>query len=155
MGPPSKFCVSVLAWLLCTCADAQDQHWVLENVQVVDVENGMLLPDVQDLYISNGRIFEMAPSGNLRSYQVSKKVDATGKFLIPGMWDMHAHPDDPEVWSMDTIERHRDLLLPQFVLHGVTGIRDMAGGLDEVHRWRKLGDRGELIVPKSSLVALC
>ena len=148
MGQPSKFCVSVLAWLLCTFADAQDQHWVLENVQVVDVEIGVLLPGVQDLYISNGRIFEMAPSGNLRSYQVSKKVDAGGKFLIPGMWDMHAHPDDPELWRMDIKEKHRDLLLPQFVLHGVTGIRDMAGSLAEVHRWRKLGHLGELIVPK-------
>jgi hypothetical protein len=38
--------------------------------------------------------------------------------------------------------------MPLFVLHGVTGIRDMAGGLQQVLRWRSLANQGDLLVPK-------
>ena len=124
------------------------QQWVLENVLVVDVTNGKLLSEAQDIYLSQGRILKIAPTGSASTYTGFEKVDGTGKYVIPGLWDMHAHPDDPEVWRMDPVPKDRDLLLPLFVLHGVTGIRDMAGSLEEIFRWRNLGDQGELLVPE-------
>jgi len=46
-------------------------------------------------------------------------VDATGKFLIAGLWDMHVH---------SLSKNQPDRFFPLFVANGVTGIRGMGGG---------------------------
>ena len=53
-------------------------------------------------------------------------IDARGKFLIPGLWDMHMHLGLP------------DTFFPLLVAHGVTGVREMFSGipLPEIQRWR-------------------
>lgn len=47
-------------------------------------------------------------------------VDATGQYVIPGLWDMHTH-----AFFGDRTPESRDLILPLFIANGVTGIRDM------------------------------
>jgi len=50
-------------------------------------------------------------------------MSATGKYLIPGLWDMHAHT----VYAKPTdVEK---TLLPLFVVNGVTGIRNMGSSI--------------------------
>ncbi len=127
---------------------AQEERWLLRNVHVVDVTEGRLMDQPQDLVIAEGRIKTMAPAGSRDWNPGLASFNAEGKYLIPGLWDMHAHPDDPEVWRLDPEITHQDQLMPQFVLNGVTGIRDMAGSLALVQRWRRLGAQGDLIVPK-------
>ena len=61
-------------------------------------------------------------------------LDAAGKFLIPGLWDMHVHWYDRGY-------------LPLFIANGVTGIRVMWGS-DEHHCWREQIEKGELIGPR-------
>jgi imidazolonepropionase-like amidohydrolase len=70
-------------------------------------------------------------------------VDATGKFLIPGLWDMHVH-----VMFGDWIPGSKEVTLPLFVANGVTGIRDMGGDLDTLLAWRKEIAAGTLIGPR-------
>lgn len=123
------------------------QQWVLQNVQVVDAKADRLLGP-KDIYILKNRILQVNPAGQSTNYSGFEPVDGAGRFVIPGLWDMHAHPDDPEVWRMDTATRARDLLMPLFVLHGITGIRDMAGGLQQVFRWRSLAAQDMLLTPK-------
>jgi imidazolonepropionase-like amidohydrolase len=65
-------------------------------------------------------------------------IDARGKYLIPGLWDMHVHT---------TITGGRDLL-PLYVANGVTGVRDMAGDWDTLTVWRREIARGTLIGPR-------
>ena len=59
------------------------------------------------------------------AHQDESKFDARGKFLIPGLWDMHTHiagiSANP-AWS-------KNVLLPLLVANGITGIRDMGGDL--------------------------
>ncbi|GJM29225.1 MAG: amidohydrolase [Cyclobacteriaceae bacterium] len=136
-----------LLWLF-TVAATSAQEWVLQHVKVVDVQTGQLSTGTRDIYISQGRILTIAESGTSLLYSNFKVVEGNGNFVIPGLWDMHAHPDDPELWRMNPLRPDRDLLLPQFVLQGVTGIRDMAGSLEEVNHWRTAGEQGELLVPK-------
>ena len=138
----------LLLLLLFPLVEAGSQQWVLENVSVLDVAAGKQMSEPQNLYISQGRILKMTPADLPGAYTGFERVDLSGKYVIPGMWDMHAHPDDPEVWRMSPVPAQRDLLLPQFVLQGVTGIRDMAGSLSEVQRWRQLGEQGVLLVPE-------
>ena len=54
-----------------------------------------------------------------------RAIDARGMFLIPGLWDMHIHPDDPEVLHLNPTKAEKELWLPAFVANGVTGARDM------------------------------
>ena len=89
-----------------------------------------------DVIIKRDRIFDIRETND--STEAIIKVDGTGQYMIPGLWDMHAHPDDPEMWRMKPDVPSRDLLMPLFVLHGVTGIRDMAGSLKVINEWREL-----------------
>ena len=115
------------------------------NVNVVDVETGTVKTGM-DVLISRDKIHDVRKS-DPDSVEAIFKLDGTGKYLIPGLWDMHAHPDDPEMWRMRPNEEGRDLLMPLFVLHGVTGIRDMAGSLKVVNSWREKIAGGSLLGP--------
>ena len=72
-----------------------------------------------------------------------KVVDAHGRFLIPGLWDMHTH-----VFFDRTAADGNDLILPLFVAFGITGVRDMGSALgpvlearDAIAAHRMLGPR--------------
>ena len=65
-------------------------------------------------------------------------IDARGKYLIPGLWDMHVHT---------TLTGGRDLL-PLYVANGVTGVRDMAGDWDTLTKWRREIENGPLAGPR-------
>ena len=74
-------------------------------------------------------------------------IDAAGSFVIPGLWDMHAHPDDPELWAMGQTEQEKASLLTLLIANGVTGIRDMGGDLKLLQGWRSRIGAGVLIGP--------
>ncbi len=118
---------------------------LISNVNIVDVENGTIANSM-DVLIKADRIHEIQSSDPSTS-KATFTIDGSGKYLIPGLWDMHAHPDDPEMWRMKPDAESRDLLMPLFVLHGVTGIRDMAGSLKVVNEWRELIANGSIVGP--------
>ena len=78
------------------------------------------------MVIVNGRIAAIGPSARVKLPKDARIVDGQGKFLIPGLWDMHVHiaglNADP-AWS-------KQVLLPLLLANGVTGVRDMGGDLD-------------------------
>src|SRR5258708_7219938 len=61
----------------------------------------------------------------------ARVIDATGQFLMPGLWDMHVHSA-----FGDWFPGGRDIILPLYIANGVTGVRDMGGDLDVLTRWR-------------------
>jgi imidazolonepropionase-like amidohydrolase len=61
----------------------------------------------------------------------TRLIDGHGKFLIPGLWDMHVHSA-----FGDWFPGGRDIILPLFVANGVTGVRDMGGDLPVLRDWR-------------------
>ena len=126
---------------------AQTTTLIIRNAQIIDVKKGTLINKNRDLLIRDERIVDIKPAGKI-STDSAIVFDAEGKFLLPGLWDMHTHPDDPELWWMKPDEAQRELLLPLFVLNGVTGTRDMAGDLDLVKSWRKKISEGSLIGPE-------
>ena len=65
-----------------------DKPLIFENVDVVDVESGTLLEDYFVL-VEDGKI--AAVSNLPLSIDGATRIDATGKTLMPGMWDMHGH----------------------------------------------------------------
>src|SRR6266851_6149072 len=61
---------------------------VVTHISVVDVSTGETKPDMT-VIISDGRIREIGSSTTARIPEAAQVVEAGGKFLIPGLWDMH------------------------------------------------------------------
>jgi hypothetical protein len=68
----------------------------------------------------------------------ARVLDGRGKFLIPGLWDMHVHT---------SVIGGRSLL-GLYVANGVTGVRDMAGDWDTLKTWRREIAAHRLIGPR-------
>ncbi len=137
----------LIGFLFISCEPEDTVDLVIYNVNIVDVTNGTILPG-RDIEIVGNRISRIFVHQFDSNYKSSKKVNGKDKYIIPGLWDMHAHPDDPEVWRMDPKTEKKDLLMPLFVVNGVTGIRDMAGDINLVKRWRRMVKNDSLIAPK-------
>ena len=74
----------------------------------------------------------VAVSDSAAGFTPARTVDATGRFAMPGLWDMHVHFGGGE----PLIEENRNLL-PLYIAHGITTVRDAAGDLSpSVLEWR-------------------
>jgi hypothetical protein len=107
-------------------APAAAQELALTHVTVVDVESGALHAD-QTVLIRGSRIAWTGPSAEARIPAGARTVDATGRYAIPGLWDMHVHT------SREGRAAH---FWPQFLAYGVTGVREMGSYLDSLQYWR-------------------
>lgn len=128
MRRPPTFPALVLAVLLAACAhplvgargSVAATTVVVRDVSVVDVVAGRLVPHM-DVALAGDRIAAVEPAGASALPSGARVVDGRGRFLIPGLWDMHAHV----LWSGAAMRTG----LPAYVANGVTGIRDMGGTL--------------------------
>jgi imidazolonepropionase-like amidohydrolase len=115
---------------------------VLTHVSVIDSTANAARPD-QSVVIANGRIAAIGPSARIKPPKGARVIEAQGKFLIPGLWDMHVHiaglNADP-AWS-------KQVLLPLLLTNGVTGVRDMGGDLDTLLAWKREIEAGTLVGP--------
>lgn len=125
----------VIAGLLLLLAPALGaQQVAFTNVGVVDVAGGVARPG-ETVLVADGRI---AAVGRGVAVPASATViDGTGRFLMPGLWDMHAH------LAMAGREA-----LPVLLAHGVTAVRDMGGDGRRVIAWRDSIARGRMVGPR-------
>jgi len=116
---------------------AASKALVLTHVTVIDATGAPAQPDMT-VVISGDRITALGKTGKLAPANDARVIDAKGKFLIPGLWDMHVHTS------------YRNFLT-LFVANGVTGIRDMGGTPGEFElfsRWRAEFKRDALPAPR-------
>ncbi len=115
---------------------------VLRHVTVIDGTGRAPQAD-QTVVIVGSRIAAVGPSARVTFDKSATLIDAHGKFLIPGLWDMHVHlagvNADP-AWS-------KDVLLPLLLANGITGVRDMGGDLDALLSWKRDIESGNLLGP--------
>lgn len=122
------------ALLIAAAAIAQSTTLAITGITVVDVIDGRILPN-STVVITNGTITAVARNGSLP--RGAQRVDGRGKFLIPGLWDMHAH-----------IEGSEKGWLPLYVANGVAGIRDMGADLDFILEMRDATATGRTMGPR-------
>lgn len=103
------------------------QTLVLKNIAVVDVKANRIIR-AQTVVIKGNRIQSVEKKATLPAGAMI--INGTGKYLIPGLWDMHVHM---------MLEGRPQYFLPLFVANGITGIRDM-GGTFSIERIRRLKD---------------
>jgi len=87
---------------------------VVTNTSLIDMNNGQV-SEGMTLIIKNGIITTIGKSNKIEPSSEAKIVNGTGKYVIPGLWDMHAHTSSESVT--------RSILYPSFIANGVTGIR--------------------------------
>jgi len=114
----------------------------ITHVSVIDASGSPPQADMT-LIISDQRIAGLSSSGAAQLPAGARIVDGHGKFLIPGLWDMHVHT----VFG-DWLPRDEKVVLPLFVANGVTGVRDMGGDLDVLKEWRAKIAAGQLLGPR-------
>lgn len=116
---------------------------IIRHATIVDVAGGTTVPD-QAVVIGGKDILATGSDAEIaRRFDSARTVNASGKFVMPGLWDMHVHfGGGPEL-----IEENK-ALLPLYVAYGVTSVRDAAADLsDSVIRWRTKVAAGSLLGP--------
>jgi len=121
---------------------------VLQHVAIIDGTDAAPRSD-QTVVIRGGQITATGPASQIKFEKSARVIDGHGKFLIPGLWDMHVHiagvSADPS-WS-------KDVLLPLLLANGITGVRDMGGDLETLLSWKRDIESGKFLGPTSSLRA--
>jgi imidazolonepropionase-like amidohydrolase len=137
-----KHFILLLLLALPACLPAQPpppaRSLVFTHVTVIDMTGAPAQPD-RTVVITGDRITGIGPGASVQVPKDAQVVDATGKFLIPGLWDMHVH------WL------HKDYV-PLFIANGVTGIRLM-WGTPAHHQWRQEIEQGTLRGPRMAIAS--
>ena len=95
------------------------------------------------IVITGDHITSVSDTAKFQSPKIARVIDATGQYLIPGLWDMHVHSA-----FGDWFPGGRDIILPLFIANGVTGVRDMGGDVPVLLEWRKEIADGQTIGPR-------
>jgi len=120
-------------------SSAQSAPLFIRHVAVVDVVGGRLLPDMT-VEIRGRTIAAMSSDGRLRIPGGATVIDGRGKYLIPGLWDMHVHLSFPTGAAQ--------IFLPIMVANGVLGARDMHSFLSTIVALKRAVATGAQIGPR-------
>jgi imidazolonepropionase-like amidohydrolase len=107
----------------------------IRHAMIIDPASGTVTPD-RCIRISGDTItgiFDCLPAPDI------PLIDARGRWVIPGLWDMHVHA----VWHDDVYET----FFEEFIRFGVVGIRDMGGDLDVLQQARWYLEQPDTIGP--------
>jgi imidazolonepropionase-like amidohydrolase len=115
---------------------------VFMHVTVINPASSSVEED-RAVVIRNGRITAVTSAAGFLPLAQAQVVDGSGRYLIPGLWDMHVHSA-----FGDWFPRGREVILPLFVANGITGVRDMGGDLPVLFAWRKQIAAGEIPGPR-------
>ena len=127
---PQLFCGTLLAQTSTPVAPL-----VIRDVTVIDGTGSKPQPETTVLVL-RGRIAELGKAPQVKLPKDAQVIDGRGKFLIPGLWDMHGHLTDAGEGA-----------LSQLIEWGVTGVRDIGGDLELVRNWRREIEQGKRLGP--------
>ena len=137
------FILSAFTFLSCASQQTVDnsvKEIVFRNVTVIPMNKNEVLTD-QDVVVMNGKITAIGPTSKVRYGANAMVIDAKGKYLLPGLAEMHAH-----VPPVDDIEPMKDVL-KLFAVNGVTTIRGMLGHPRHLELRSKI-QSGEIMGPR-------
>ncbi|GAB2537064.1 amidohydrolase family protein [Spirosoma aerophilum] len=136
--------ILLFCFLITNIALAQKQNVdvLIKSGNLIDVRTGHVLTK-KIIAIRGKTIVGVFKEARLKNFRAKTIIDATGKFVIPGLWDMHVH-----FGGGDTLIEENKNLFPLYIAQGITGIRDAAADLStNVLKWRDQISSGELAGP--------
>lgn len=114
----------------------------LVHVTIIN-RNGLASQSDETLVMAGQRVIAEGPANSIKLPTGARVIDGRGKFLVPGLWDMHVHvaglTADPS-WS-------QQVLLPLLLANGIVGIRDMGGDINTLLSWQRREQAGTLLSP--------
>lgn len=116
-----------------TLADRPSGAVVFRHASLFDAPNARMLRE-QAVIVRGARIEWLGPDNAVRVPAGARVIDARGKTLLPGLWDMHTH-----LGALDG-RLH--------IAAGVTSVRDLANDIDDLRRVRQAWDSGSAIGPR-------
>lgn len=136
----TAFCFIIFSLLQACGTENQSPNWAITGVNVVDIEAGELLEN-QTVFISDGKIASVSTGAEVTADSV---VHGSGKYLMPGLWDMHVH-----FRGGDSLISENKHLLNLFIANGVTTVRDAGGDITSaVQDWQAAIEKGDLLGPR-------
>jgi Amidohydrolase family len=130
--------VALMLFVALEPSSAQDLAFVGVNVVPMD-RNGVL--NNQTVIVQDGRIAHVGPAGSTRVPDGALRLEGRGKYLIPGLGEMHGH-----IPSTLQPREFVEAVLFLYVANGVTTVRGMQGSPGQLDL-RERAKRGELMVP--------
>jgi imidazolonepropionase-like amidohydrolase len=123
------------AWGAILAAEAAPSSLAIKNVTVIDGTGSPPIPSATVL-VSGNRITGVLRGGQER-IAATEVIDGGGRFLIPGLWDMHTH-----------LAYAGDVTCTALLAHGVTSVRDPGGSLATIDWLRARIGSGDLAGPR-------
>src|SRR5688500_3855946 len=118
------------------------------NVTVLPMDRNRVLAD-QTVIVRDGRIAEVGPSARTTVPADAQRIDGRGKFLMPGLAEMHAHVLGPQ--AQESEARNRDIMF-LYIANGITSIRAMLGAPNQLVLRQQLAS-GEVLGPTMYVAA--
>jgi imidazolonepropionase-like amidohydrolase len=126
--------IALCAIALALNAAGTDPTLAIRDVTVIDGTGAPATPH-QTIVIRGERIAGMGRAAQIQVPADAVITNGAGKYAIPGLWDMHVH-----LWDDKNV-------LPEYVQHGITGVRDMGSDYARTRRWRAAIESGTAVGP--------
>jgi imidazolonepropionase-like amidohydrolase len=140
------FLILLLRGLTCaqTTVISPSRPLAFMHVTVIDV-TGAPSRSHQTVIVTGNRIAAVGRTGKVRIPKNAQVVDASGKYLIPGLWDMHIHSFTDNGWEW---------LFPLLIANGVTGVRELGTRLpfERINQLRRETLEGKILGPRYGAV---
>jgi imidazolonepropionase-like amidohydrolase len=107
------------------------------NTTVLPMTKGVAALPGQSVLVKGDRITAVGPAETISIPASARRVDGRGKFVLPGLADMHVHLeyfDTPDILSL-------------FVVNGVTTVRNM-DGRPQILEWKRQAAQNRLLAPR-------
>ncbi len=104
-----------------SCSNANKSSIILKDVAIINIQDGQI--SVNSILIENSIIKEIGLYSELNKNNLTKVINCKGKYVIPGLFDMHTH-----LFEEEDSSRFLDTLLS----NGIIGLRDMGGVADSL-----------------------
>lgn len=124
---------ATLLLIAAACGDKEKDRIALVGGTVIDVNDGSTIPNAV-VVIYRTHIETVAPAAGFEIPESAERIDVTGRFLIPGLIDAHAHV--------------RRWALPRYLAYGITTVRDLHGQGDSIAALRDEVNLGAIPGPR-------
>ena len=123
---------------------------LLTNATLIDCVQPKAVPTAAVL-IENGRIREIRTGGSAPERIGATEIDLKGAYLMPGLWDVHIHPDyylPHEMPLADQVTLFGHRLMAALTESGITGLRCAGAHHYMDVAWKRAFDSGQFVGPR-------
>jgi len=110
------------------------------NVNVIPMDRERVIEN-QTVIVRDGRIAEIGPANKIKVPDGATRIDGAGKYLMPGLAEMHGHIPPP-----NAPKEYTEAVLFLYVANGITTVRGMLGAPNQLEL-RDRANRGEIVSP--------